>query len=229
MTRRLRLKWDAGSAAAGPAGHRAIRLLAVSDERDATLDNPGNRDELTPLDAILGCGDLEPDYLAYLGDAFRVPLLYVRGNHDRGGAWRAGSAHLPQPLDGRVETIAGVVIAGLSWPGRAEGRAELDGAAAWWQALGAVRRSLLTGTRPRVLISHVPPRGLGDADADAFHRGFGAYHWLCRTLRPVLWLHGHTTVAAAAGWRTTWGTTTLVNVTGGVLIELAPAGNDGGR
>ena len=71
-----------------------------------------------------------------------------------------------------------------------------------------------------IVISHVPPRGLGDVPEDPYHRGFAAYHWLCRRLHPTLWLHGHTSMAAARDWRVTWGDTTFVNVTGAVLVEI---------
>jgi Icc-related predicted phosphoesterase len=193
------------------------------------MDDVRNREALMPLDAILGCGDLEPDYLAFLADGFGAPLLYVRGNHDRDAGWGVHSAGLPDPLDNRTETIEGITVAGLSWPGKDRGRAERDGTAAWWQAVGAVARAKLGGRRPDIVISHVPPRGLGDAPEDDYHRGFSAYHWLCRTLNPRLWLHGHTTAASTTSWQTTWGTTVLVNVTGGVLIEIdrAGAGNRG--
>lgn len=227
MIRRLRLSW-AGRQASSPTD-RPARFLAVSDERVATLDDPRNRADLAPLDAVIGCGDLEPDYLAFVADAFHVPLLYIRGNHDRGGAWNAGVEHLPRPLANRVEEIAGVAFVGLSWPGAGEGRAARDGSAAWRQAFEVVARARLTRRRPDVVLSHVPPRGLGDATADDYHRGFSAYHWLCRTLKPKLWLHGHTTMAAAPDWRTRWGDTTFVNVTGGVLIEIDLAGKGNGR
>jgi hypothetical protein len=36
----------------------------------------------------------------------------------------------------------------------------------------------------------------------------------------MLWLHGHTSLAANPEWRVKWGATTLVNVTGAVLVEL---------
>ena len=74
--------------------------------------------------------------------------------------------------------------------------------------------------RPLIVLSHVPPRGLGDTPEDYYHRGFAAYEWLCRRLHPTLWLHGHTSLAAARDWRVTWGDTTLVNVTGAVVVEL---------
>ena len=213
MIRRLRL--DGG----GTTGE-SVRLLAVSDEPEKAFDFERNREEIGRIDGILGAGDLEPDYLAFLADAFHAPLLYVRGNHDRGANWAAlEDKHLPLPLEARSENLAGIRVAGLSWPGDGRGQAIRDETSAWLQALGLAFR--IRGTRPQIVISHVPPRGLGDAPDDHYHRGFAAYHWLCRRFRPVLWIHGHTALAAVPNWRQDWGGTTLVNATGAVLVELA--------
>ena len=225
MIRRLRLTLPA--AAGIDDKSRPLRLLAISDERSPTLDFERNRVQLEPVDAVLGCGDLEPDYLAFLADAFNAPLLYVRGNHDRDAGWTVGQEHIPEPLGAHFERIDGVTIAGLSWPGKDRGRADRDGTAAWWQAATTVAKSTLRRQRPDIVLSHVPPRGLGDASADEFHRGFSGYHWLCRTLHPPLWLHGHTTSASVDDWRTSWGDTLLVNVTGGVLIEIGAGSGNG--
>ena len=43
-----------------------------------------------------------------------------------------------------------------------------------------------------------------------------------RRFKPILWLHGHTSLAATDCWHVRWGGTTLVNVTGAVLLELRP-------
>lgn len=219
--RRLQLPWPS-ALGASPAEGRTVRLLAVSDENERSLEHEINRHAIEPIDAVVGAGDLEPDYLSFLGDAFRVPLLYVRGNHDRGGAWEHGRHLLPHPLDGFTERVAGIPITGLSWPSGLEDRALRNELAAWRQALGVFRRAYLPGPKPAIILSHVPPRGLGDTAADAYHAGFSGYRWLCRRLRPVLWLHGHTTMASTSDWRTTWHGTTLVNVTGATLIELLP-------
>src|SRR5439155_1567374 len=68
---------------------------------------------------------------------------------------------------------------------------------AWRQALGIARRVI--GARlwraPLIVISHVPPAGVGDAE-DIYHVGFDAYHWLLDRLAPPIWLHGHTTTAS---------------------------------
>jgi hypothetical protein len=221
MTRRLRLPWPGPQPKEGEPA-RPIRLLAVSDESDPALTNPVNRAALEPIDAIIGAGDLEPDYLAMLADAYRVPLLYILGNHDRGLGWKAYSDHLPDPMpDGRVEKLGDLRIAGLSWPGARSGRPEHDDLAAWRQVL---RLGLLPGRgRPSIMLSHAPPEGAGDDPSDPYHRGYGAYRWLARRLKPKLWLHGHTTVATQTDLMTRLGDTCLINVTGSVLIELDPS------
>ena len=86
MIRRLALPWPASIKT---ARGDSVRLLAVSDEPEKSLDFERNRQEIGKVDAVLGCGDLEPDYLSYLADAFKAPLIYVRGNHDRGANWKA--------------------------------------------------------------------------------------------------------------------------------------------
>lgn len=219
--RRLSVTWPAPLPDQPPG--RAVRLLAVSDESERALEHEVNRREIQPLDAIIAAGDLEPAYLCFLADAFHVPLLYVRGNHDRGGGWEDGHDSLPRPLDGHTEQVAGITVAGMSWPSMVKGRARRDELAAWRQALGVYRKARLGGPTPGIIVSHVPPKGLGDTPTDPYHAGFAGYRWLCQRLRPVLWLHGHTNMAAITDWRATWQQTTLVNVTGAAVIEIRPA------
>ena len=71
------------------------------------------------------------------------------------------------------------------------------------------------------MISHAAPEGSGDAP-DLYHRGFRAYRMLLERLRPPLWLHGHTTTASVPSLVVQAGPTTVVNVTGAVLVELTP-------
>jgi hypothetical protein len=212
MIRRLQLGRPDGLAA-------DVRILAVSDAIDPALEIEANRAALGRIDGILGAGDLEPDYVAFLADAFSAPLIYVRGNHDRGVNWDARRPHLPRPLARDSDVVRGLRIVGLSWPGQPHGQAIRDEGAAWRQAIGLWLR--LRGARPHVVLSHVPPRGVGDVPEDAYHRGFAAYRWLSRRLAPRLWIHGHTALSAVDGWRQHWAGTTFVNVTGAVLVEFA--------
>ena len=217
MIRRLSLPWPSETLRVERDG-QPIRLLAVSDEQDPAFDFERNRADLPRVEAVIGAGDLEPDYLDFLANSFKAPLFYVRGNHDRGANWAGLGERLPEPLDARPEKVGGVTIAGLSWPGELGERALRDDRAAWRQAVSFFARRRLKS--PVVMVSHVPPLGLGDTPEDLYHRGFAGYHWLCRRVQPVLWLHGHTSMAAASDWRVAWGGTTLVNVTGAVLVNI---------
>jgi len=227
MIRRLRVAWPDPTPFRDRDG-RPIRWLAVSDDEDPALGFKVNRDGLGPLDAIIGAGDLEPAYLGFLADAFGVQLRYVRGNHDHGGRWTDSVANSsPQALrTGAIEDVDGLPVLTLEWPGlRHRDRKRHDGSAlvdvARLTASVALRR-LRRGGGPAVVLSHAPPRGVGDRGADPYHVGFAAYRWLLDRLRPPLWLHGHVHPASVEAWRLDHAGSQVVNVTGAVLIEIDP-------
>jgi len=219
-----------------PGPPRAIRVLAVSDEVDEALaadPSPARTAEL-----ILACGDLPFDYLDALMNALDVPLVFVPGNHDpdlsgyrvsrAGLTLRAGlPARAPWPdgavnADCRVVDVAGLRVAGLGGCRRysagpnqytdaqfSRRAARLRAAARW--------RGLRDHQRVDALITHAPPRGVGDDD-DPAHRGFSALHGLLAALRPAVLLHGHTRPSGARDL----GGTLVRNVTGWHLLEITP-------
>jgi len=226
MIRRVSVRWP-DERPFRERDEKPIRLLAVSDEREPAIEYEKNRAGIAPLDGIVGCGDLDPRWLAFLADSFHAPLVYVRGNHDVGGDWDERRLVVPDPLGpGATTRLAGIAVAGLEWPHVNERGNRRRPDLAWWHAL-RVARSELGGRlarrrEPLLVISHVAPEGAGDAPDDAYHRGFGAYRWLLDRFRPPLWLHGHTTMASVKELKVTAGETTVVNVTGAVLVELLP-------
>jgi Icc-related predicted phosphoesterase len=231
VIRRLRLEWP-DRAPFAARGDRPIRFIAASDEVDKALEHEVNRAALGPVDGVIGCGDLSPEWLSFLADAFEAPLIYVRGNHDRGGGWEEEKRLAPRPLNsGTLTSLAGIPIAALAWPGVEQRGNERHTGLAWSDALRVAGRWLVAmatgGGRPVVVISHVPPAGAGDAPADPYHAGFRAYRWVLDRLRPPIWLHGHTTTASVPALLVHEGATTLVNVTGAVLLELVPPGSNG--
>lgn len=186
-----------------------MRILAVSDEVEQSLWQPTVR-RIAP-DLVIGCGDLPLDYLGYLAEALEVPVVFVPGNHDpdlsgyrrarsglmlRAGIpveppWPAGTVN----ADGRVVDVAGLRIAGLGGclryrPGPNQYTQTQQAVRARRLAVRAGLRRLRDGRRVDLLITHAPPRGVGDAD-DPPHHGFAAYHRLVHRLRPPLLLHGH--------------------------------------
>ncbi len=219
----MRLPWDDPRPFA--SDRPSLRILAASDEPDPALDHAANRERLGRVDLVVGCGDLDPERVAFLGDAFRAPLVYVRGNHDRGGAWRTATVnHVPTETSGiDRRSLPGVALLGLPWPGLDDRQAGRDETAAWGQVIGALKLQLLRpSASPWLVFSHAPPRGAGDTPDDPFHTGFAAYRAVLERLAPRLWLHGHTTRAAQRTPVVEHGPTTLVNVTGSTLVELYP-------
>ena len=225
MTRRLIVEWPDPRPFASRGGS-PIRLLAASDEPDTTLEHAINRERLGHIDAIIGCGDLEPDYLSFLGDAFHAPITYVRGNHDRGGGW---TRHEPAPVpttSGRLVEVSGITVVPFEWPGLGQDQAQRDELRAWLDVfraeVGLWRRGPRMRDAPVLVVSHAPPRGVGDAAADAYHLGYAGYRWLLERRAPPLWLHGHTNPASVKDWRDSLGRSTVANVTGSALVELVP-------
>lgn len=183
-------------------------MLAVSDEVDEGL--LADIGPVRGTELILACGDLPFDYLRYLTDALDVPLVFVPGNHDpdltgyrtsrAGLTLRAGlPATAPWPpgavnADGRVVDVLGLRLAGLGGcPRYSSGPNQYTDAQfarrARWLALRARWRGR-DGRGVDVLLTHAPPRGVGDGD-DLPHRGFRALPALVSRLEPRLLLHGH--------------------------------------
>jgi uncharacterized protein len=228
VTDRLRLRWP-DPAPFVSREDRPIRILAVSDEPDPSLDSSAARDGLGPIDMIIGAGDLAPEYLSFIGDAFGAPLHYVRGNHDVGAAWaHTEPVLLPAPMpDARLVDEAGLHLIGFSGSPTYSGRGlEVPASGMWRKVLAAWLRA--ARARPVLVVSHAPPRDVNDAE-DLAHRGFTAFRWLMSRLEPPLWLHGHTAlVRRGIDQRSVRHNGTLLyNCTGATLIELQSPRADG--
>ena len=186
-----------------------VLVLAVSDE----VDNMLRADARPVQDAqlVVACGDLPFDYLDYLMNALDAPLVFVPGNHDpdvsgyrtsrAGLTLKAGLPARPPWPDGAVSAERAVVdVAGLRIAGLGGCLRYRDGPNQYTQRQQAQRaRSLARRARWRVardgrgvdvLLTHAPPRGVGDRE-DRAHQGFEALNWLTRRLQPALLLHGH--------------------------------------
>ena len=152
----------------------------------------------------------------------------MRGNHDHGGAWAETAAQsAPKALpSGAIEEVSGLPVLTLEWPGLRRGdRMRHDGSATAdviRLMLSLAWRRIRGRAAPVVVLSHAPPLGVGDRAADPFHIGFSAYRWLLDRMRPPLWLHGHVHPASVEEWRLDHDGSTVVNVTGAVLVEIEP-------
>lgn len=219
-----------------------VSVLAVSDETIESLWSP----QVKSLDVglVLGAGDLPFDYLEYLTEMLDAPCVFVPGNHDadltgysagRVGWMRAGlPSTWPGPVgavnaDRRIVTVAGLRIAGLGGSIRYNG-----GPNQWTQRQQRRRSRSLTrtftwnqtvrgDTRPvDVLLTHSPPRGVGD-DTDPAHVGFECLDDVTRRLRPQLLLHGHIHPHGQTPADLQLHGASVLNTVGYTLLEIEPA------
>lgn len=214
-----------------------VRVLAVSDEVDEVLY--ADPRTVRGVQLILACGDLPFDYLAFLMDALRAPVVFVAGNHDpdvhgyrksrSGLTLRAGMPTTPPwpsgavNAEGRVVEVLGVRIAGLggclrysAGPNQYSERQQRRRA----RALGRrARWRNRDGHRTDVLLTHAPPRGIGDGE-DEPHRGFECLHSLVDRLEVPLLLHGHVHPYGADTPDLRTGKTTVRNVVGRHVFDV---------
>ena len=213
-----------------------VSVLAVADEAVESLRV--GRVARGRVDVVLAAGDLPFDYLEQLSNDLDVPCVLVPGNHDpdlsgyssrASGFVRAGlPATWPGPAgavdaDGRVVDVAGLRIAGLGGSLRYR-----PGPNQWTQGQQRRRAVRLRGrSRWRcrdgrgvdVLLTHAPPRGVGDGE-DAPHVGFDCLHPLVERLAPTLLLHGHVHPHGHRPRDHRMGSTTVLNTVGYALLEI---------
>lgn len=192
-------------------------LLAVSDEEDPQLLDDRTVTSLGQIDLLLGCGDLPAEYLDALATRYRVPLLFVRGNHDPPRP--QGDYPLGGDLDGRVIQMAGLRIAGLE--GAHWYRGGPQQYREWQMSLKVLRLSLRLRRRPLdILLLHGPPAGVHEG-TDLAHQGLRAVRRATERWRPRLLLHGHVHPHGSLSQRdTTIGPTKVINVHGHRILEL---------
>lgn len=214
------------------------RILAVADEVVDSLSGERLR-ELSP-DVVVSCGDLPFDYLEYLVTILGVPLLYVPGNHDpelRPRPARISPLFNADPeetrgpggcanIDERIVDVATLRIAGLGGSPRYNNgpnqytEAQMRRRAGLLELRAWLRR-LRDGRGLDVLITHAPPRGLGDAD-DPAHRGFEVFHCTLGQLAPKLMIHGHVHPYGRPHADGCLGDARIVNAVGYRVVEVEP-------
>ena len=165
-----------------------MRILAVSDEECPALWDYYVPGKLKEYDLILSCGDLRASYLSFLVTMGNRPVLYVHGNHD--GSYAQDPPEGCDCIDGRVVTYNGVRILGL-------------GGCLWYhegahqyterqmrRRIRKLRFQLWKTKGVDIVVTHAPPKGIGDLD-DAAHRGFESLLELLDKYNPQYLIHGH--------------------------------------
>lgn len=165
-----------------------MKILTLSDRAEPVLHDQFDRRQFEGVELILACGDLPPEYLAFVSLKLDVPLYYVRGNHDL--RYDESPPKGCINLADKLVQFGGKNILGL------EGSRWYNGGP--HQYTEGEMQGKIRHLRPRIwwkggidiVITHAPPRHIHDAE-DLCHRGFDIFRRLMRWFRPAYFIHGH--------------------------------------
>ena len=196
-----------------------MKILTVADIVAPALSAHLDADRFKGIDLILSCGDIPPEYLASLVNAFEVPLYYVRGNHDlRYENSPPGGCVDLHNRQVRTHNLNILGLEGSRWyNGGPQQYTESEMAA----LVRRLRFTLWRKGRPDIIITHAPPRGIHDEE-DLCHRGFKTYLGLIKRYQPSYFIHGHIhrEFTADAERMTVLGRTRIMNTYGYHVIEI---------
>ncbi len=165
-----------------------MKILVLADVESKYLWDYFEKEKLEGIDLILSCGDLKPQYLSFLASFSKVPILYIRGNHD--------DCYKDTPPEGciciedKIYVHEGVRILGLGGSIRykhginqyTQGQMKHRVARLW------LKIKKYKGFD--ILLTHSPAAGVNDVD-DNVHKGFEVFNDLVRIYQPKYFIHGH--------------------------------------
>jgi len=166
-----------------------MKVLTVSDTvSDELLDSPHRTKLQSDVDLIISCGDLPPEFLSSLRHRFDVPLMYVLGNHDlRYGSSPPGGCHC---IDRRIVSFNNFTLVGFSGSRWYNGGMNQYTEKEMERSIGRMRFSLWRNGTPDIVVTHAPPRHVGDAE-DPCHKGFKGFNRFIEKYSPSYFIHGH--------------------------------------
>lgn len=165
-----------------------MKILSVSDFIEKSLSRAVETKQFEPIDLILSCGDLPPEYLSFLAHSLQAPLLYVCGNHD--------IRHDSKPpqgcmnINGRIATVQGFNVLGLEGSRWYNGGPYQYTNRQMWITVLCLTPHIWRRGGVDIIIAHAPPRYVHDKK-DRCHRGFKSFGWLIKRYSPRCFIHGH--------------------------------------
>ena len=190
-----------------------LKILCISDKIDPLIYSSNVKKRFNDIDLILSSGDLELKYYGFIVSSLNKPLLFVFGNHNLKSlsCYRKSNqqfnfekfdkiTNLPPSygsiyLGDKVKNIKSLLVAGLGGSMKYnQGPNQFSEFEMTLKILKISPRLLYNrifhGRWLDILLTHAPPRGLGDRD-DRCHQGFGIFRTFLKLFKPRYLLHGH--------------------------------------
>lgn len=196
-----------------------MKLLAVSDEECPALWDFYAPGKLADYDLIISCGDLKASYLSFLVTMARCPVLYVPGNHDL--SYPTAPPDGCDCIDDGLVVYNGMRILGLGGCRRYHPGEYQYTEAQMRRRIAKLRLAIWRAGGVDIVVTHAPPKGLGDAE-DPAHMGFAALREMLDRYHPAYLLHGHVHMryGPSRPREIEYNGTTVINVSERYVLEL---------
>lgn len=174
---------------------------------------------IEPVDLIISCGDIPPEYLAFLRNRLEKPLFYVKGNHDirYEQSNLLGCDNIHEKLV-RFKTLNILGLEGSIWYSGGANQytdKEMDKMIfRMWFYLW--RRGGID-----LVVAHAPPKDIQDGP-DHCHTGFDSFIKLIEKRNPDYFIHGHIhkEFKTLEQRTTTVNSTSVINTCGYTILKV---------
>lgn len=165
-----------------------MRILTVSDFIEKSLDQKIEKGTLPPIDLIISCGDIAPEYLVFLKEKLLCPLYYVKGNHDirHDGYYPEGCTDINKKLV-LFNSLRILGIEGSNWYNGKENQfteKEMK------KIVRSLWFTLFKSKGVDIVVTHASPRHIHDGE-DLCHKGFQCFLNFIEKYNPKYFIHGH--------------------------------------
>lgn len=199
--------------------HHKLKILSVSDFIDKSLTKKVEDRTLEPVDLIISCGDLDPEYLSFLRDRLDKPLYYVKGNHDI--RYSATNPTGCENIHARVVRFKTLNIMGLEGSIWYNGGMNQYSDREMKKIIFYMGFSIWRKGGVNIVVTHAPPRHIHDAE-DRCHMGFESFTKFIHKKKPDYFIHGHIhkDFKTLSDRITRVNTTQVINTCGYTILEV---------
>lgn len=195
-----------------------MKILFLSDEESPAYWDYFRKETFEDIDLIVSCGDLKAEYLSFLTTMTTLPVLYVKGNHDK------YEVNVPEgciSIEDDIYEFRGIRLLGLGGCQRYNRGDNQYTEKQMSKRIAKLRWKLFRKKGFDILVTHAPALGIND-DEDLCHRGFECFHKLVEKYQPKYFVHGHVhlTYGSQIKREAMMGNTKVINAYNHYIVEI---------
>lgn len=195
-----------------------MKILFLADEESLGYWDYFRKEAFEGIDLIVSCGDLKAEYLSFLTTMTTLPVLYVRGNHDK------YDVNPPEGcicIEDDIYVFEGIRFLGLGGCRRYNRGENQYTEKEMKKRVRRLSWKLFWKGGFDILVTHAPAFGVND-DEDTCHKGFETFRKLIEKYQPKYFVHGHVHMSYGRQFQreSLIGNTKVINAYNHYIVEI---------